>query len=404
MTSPLPTPKPDHRTLPRKKRAPSMRDQAILVAYRVEGRTQEDLAEKYRLSQRRISAIISRVERWRADVIPAAEGELDRKQRERFERWAERERLQGIQSRAMRAYDTQPTELKTVREGHRDGKPFREETTRQLPPNVQLLKVALRASVDLGKLNDKPPLETNNAKESRQRFWQACELILDLRREAAERGEITTDSFDGAVVKEWMDALLGKGQPAAASATGPGVGGDNRLSTRSDEFPQSTAGPFEDAPSNRSNCSNPAAPAADDEWPAEPLSDAAEVEAVQDVPAPEPVRSAAPTSPPTAPQKKNPRVEPQPLSLAERRRLHQQKLDQLRDAQRRGLPIMVHFDPADGPIPRPHLQIDDFGYQPTPPPTREQRIQENEEYLAFLRAQHEANTRRWHEAQAAARS
>src|SRR5687768_16939272 len=108
MTTNRPT--PDHRTLPRKKRAPSQRDQAILVAYRVNGRTQADLAEQYDLSQSRISAIVRRVERWRAELVLVDEDELDNRQRRRLESWLERERLQGIYERSMRAYDTQPAE------------------------------------------------------------------------------------------------------------------------------------------------------------------------------------------------------------------------------------------------------------------------------------------------------
>src|SRR5437773_6550437 len=57
------TPKPDHRTLPRRKRPLSTRDQAILLASRTQGRTQAQLAADFRLSQSRISQILRRAEK-----------------------------------------------------------------------------------------------------------------------------------------------------------------------------------------------------------------------------------------------------------------------------------------------------------------------------------------------------
>src|SRR5262245_6481526 len=55
----------NHRTLPRRKQPPSLRDQGIFLAYRTSGRTQASLAAEYKVSQRRISQIVQRVERWR---------------------------------------------------------------------------------------------------------------------------------------------------------------------------------------------------------------------------------------------------------------------------------------------------------------------------------------------------
>ena len=178
----------DHRTRPRKKRAPSSRDQAIFLAYRAGGKSQAQLAEDNHLSQRRISEIVRRVEHWRANLLPAAAGELEPQQQARLERYLEQQRLQGIYDRAIRAYDTQPQELKTARQGDRDGKPYHDQTTRELPPNVQLLKVAQRAALDLGKLsdkrNDQPAPAAADQKDVDQRFWKVHDLIRDLRRDA----------------------------------------------------------------------------------------------------------------------------------------------------------------------------------------------------------------------------
>src|SRR5688572_13516093 len=62
------TEKPDHRSLPRKKHPPTDRDQAIYVAYRSQGLTQEKLASDFKVSQRRVSQIIQRVHRWVSDA------------------------------------------------------------------------------------------------------------------------------------------------------------------------------------------------------------------------------------------------------------------------------------------------------------------------------------------------
>jgi len=339
--STLPTAKPDHRKLPRKKRAPSSRDQAILVAHRVHGRTQADLANEYRLTQSRISAIVRRVEKWRAGVFPSVDEELDGRERQRLERWVERERLQAVHSRAMRAYDTQPAELVTVREGHRDGKPFKEETHRQQAPNVQLLKTALRAAVDLGKLNDKPEPPPPEPHDACGRWWHIHEQLCELRRDARAKGELDGDEDDGresSRVNQWMKALTGHNSVESISAA---------------------QGANEVAASNCTTCTNPTAEEARETPVIEPaaLASSASHEPTSD-PGLRTMDSAAAPS-----QKKKPAIEQQPPSPAERRRRHQEKLEQLREARRLGMPYQFVFDPEDGPIPRPTYQLDGVGYE-----------------------------------------
>jgi len=71
----MPTTSPtNHRSLPRRKRLPCARDQDIFIAYRTQGRTQEQLAEDNKVSQRRIGQIIHRVEHWLANYAPPAVG------------------------------------------------------------------------------------------------------------------------------------------------------------------------------------------------------------------------------------------------------------------------------------------------------------------------------------------
>ena len=77
--------------------------------------------------------------------------------------------------------------------------------------------------------------------------------------------------------------------------------------------------------------------------------------------------------------------------MLERRLRHQEKLAKLRYAQEHGLPYHIEFDPADGPVPRTHYHIDDFGYQPTPPPSSAEIRAQNAAYLNFLNAQAQRN-------------
>ena len=49
---------------------------------------------------------------------------------------------------------------------------------------------------------------------------------------------------------------------------------------------------------------------------------------------------------------------------AQRRRIHMQKLEQLKEARRRGLPIQFEFDPADGPLPPLYYHLDGAEWSP----------------------------------------
>ena len=117
--------KKDHRSLPRQKRAPSARDQAIFLAYRTQGRSQAKLAEENGLSQRRISQIVRRTQHWLDHGIPTlhttppsayslALPSSDRLDRQRLERRLARERDQAIFDRALHQHDHQPKALVTT--------------------------------------------------------------------------------------------------------------------------------------------------------------------------------------------------------------------------------------------------------------------------------------------------
>src|SRR6185503_11276007 len=95
--SPAPNaaPKPDHRRLPRKRRQPSERDQALFNLRQAKGWTQERIAKEHRLSQSRVSQILRRVAAWREAQQPASGAELAGEE-ERHERRLERARHQEM--------------------------------------------------------------------------------------------------------------------------------------------------------------------------------------------------------------------------------------------------------------------------------------------------------------------
>src|SRR5436190_4789134 len=82
-------PKPDHRSLPRRKRTPSERDQALFDLRHAKGWTQERLAREHKLSQSRVSQILRRVAAWREAQQTAGAAELAAEQ-ERQQRRLER--------------------------------------------------------------------------------------------------------------------------------------------------------------------------------------------------------------------------------------------------------------------------------------------------------------------------
>src|SRR5262245_38467683 len=138
----------NHRRLPRRKRPLSFRDEAIYIAYRSQGLSQEKLADDYRLSQSRISQILRRVESWHNSPeyqAPSPES-LD------FDLRLARAQSQAIYDRALRAFDHAPHELTTTKEGHRDHKPFQETTRRAQAPNIPALNTAQRAVNQLSRV------------------------------------------------------------------------------------------------------------------------------------------------------------------------------------------------------------------------------------------------------------
>jgi len=250
--TPMPAPirtsaEDDHRRRPRAKRTPSSRDQAIFVAYRATGRSQAELAIDYRLSQRRISAIIERVARW------AAEGQrVHSLEAQHLARWLEREQAQAIYERALRAFDYGPRELKTVRKGDRDGKPFEEETCRELAPSAQLLRAAIAAKRDLTRLANQPPLPLSPEESETQRRASTLEYLTEKRDRAWKAGKVAFDPCNRALMKDLVRTVAGEPNDGVALA----VLDRDAAHRRQVEMEQRAAGRAQ--ASNYSKCSNPA--------------------------------------------------------------------------------------------------------------------------------------------------
>jgi hypothetical protein len=151
--APSALPKPDHRSLPRKKRPPSERDQALFDLQQAKGWTQERIAIEHRLSQSRVSQILRRVAAWREAQQRAQEAERVGEQDRRQSR-LERARQEELYSRALRELDGTPSELTMIRRTHRGQAMVCETTTRQQLPSVQWLKLALRAAEALAAGSD----------------------------------------------------------------------------------------------------------------------------------------------------------------------------------------------------------------------------------------------------------
>jgi len=434
--------KSDHRQLPRAKREPSPRDLAIYAARHSLGWTQEQLAEKYEVSQRRISAILKRVEAWRGNTRPEEQGELDPAARQRLERYLERERNQAIYDRAMRAFDAAPQVLKTTKKGERGGVTYSEEVTREQPANVQLLKAAQRASEALGKVADKPSPEKQPTPEEAEEWRRRdAKNWLYEQRFKAESHYRVPKSNDGSgagfgdmdTVDMWLDALMGtqesnyfhesnpfprkqleQGRALAHLASYFQKAHDKREADRAATRAAAEAAALDaehdgavgnalrgvpDEGANCSDCSNSVA----DDLPQVDVAEAVTAESAAEKSANfstaqgavgnalrgVPDDAGAPTSdtpgagllPAKDKKKKKPswqdeltieavqrefahlRLDPETKDKFLRGILHQRKVAKLNEFRRRGLPIMMEFDPADGPVPPPYYQLDDYGWR-----------------------------------------
>ena len=385
-----PLPKPDHRTLPRKKRPPSARDEAIYLLKSVKGWTQQQLAAEFRLSQSRVSQVLRRYEAWRAAARPQSSGELDHAQQQRVERWLEKKRYEELYERSMRDYDAAPRRLKTIKSSERDGKPFRETTVREVQRPVQLLRIAQRAAQDLGQAAEKPPLplDRDPQAEAHASFRMAEQTLCRLRREAEEAGRaprsqgVSNDGYDVYhTVQAWLGALLGKpsiwvgpqhiapgtplaelSQSYAAQQTWGGMAGVSNPSNPTAAETAQAEAPPEDADGCQSLTTLPASSGATNGCASHGVSRGGTaspaVELGAGTPDPRTTEGTKAHSRPKRPTTLAASSTGGEPDAAERRRLHMEKLREWEIARRRGLPCSFLFDPADGPLPPRYVHLD----------------------------------------------
>jgi len=227
---------------PRRRPAPTQRDQQIYVDYQIGSTRQTALAEKYRLTQCRISQIVRRVKHWiqcsdsagvalsgSAGVAVGGAADHGRKASSsrgslrdqpppacsnanaklRLQRRLEHERLNFVCREAMRHFQE---EQKTVthKKGDRGNTSIDETTERRLPPNVQCLKVVLQANAQLSRLESRPPLDDDRA-ESDHDFRQKLEAwLVHKRHQAAQDGKVPNNSNEEFVIHELVGIVLGE--------------------------------------------------------------------------------------------------------------------------------------------------------------------------------------------------
>ena len=385
------TPQPDHRTRPRKKRAPSFRDQQILLQY-LDGRSQEELAAKHHVSQPRISQILQRVQKWRANVRPQEAGELTHQEQQRLDRWGTRQMHEGLYRRSLRDYDAAPKQLTTNKiKTDKDGHKILEETKRDILPPAGLLKIAQRAVQDLAKEADKPPPPpVQDPEEDRQRaLWHMKDELLRLRWEAERDGKVPAsrehqgDNFGHiSLVEYWLAALVGDTEAnlpddvhlREGDSLGPLLGfyRQQKAERRRQNVASGWITPEQAAAADAREAaalgfapaaSNPYSPNVNEQpqVQAEPHFAA---QAAAENPSPLAGNQPGPgDSPESAPggtpgsdgvrAKETPqqRAHREAAEKAERRRLHMLRLEECREAQRKGLPTLFVFDPEDGPLP-----------------------------------------------------
>jgi hypothetical protein len=380
---------------PRRRPAPSQRDQRIYVEYQVTGRTQTDLAADYKLTQCRVSQIIRRVHRWRADATLNLEpGTLNAAARRRLDQWKEYERLNFACREAIRHFRLEQKTM-THKKGERGDKSFDETTERIAPPNLQYLKIMLQASAQLHRLLNQPPEDEAQGLNEEQLREQA-EAWMTRKRDDAERaGIVSGDPNNHIVIRELVKAVVGEPNTGIALhilARDVGkvlvdVGQASRLPrlpvVEEDRVAVDEGLPLVDQV-------NHSKPQLDDPSPDEsevrtttdshpekansstyaPSADSPQTQSAQELEQKAAAEKKAierkwrNPPPPVGPEYRGPKPPPPFDDPVERRWRHMQRLDQLRDSWRTGLPCSFSFYPEDGPMPPPPPYIVDGA----PPP------------------------------------
>ncbi len=215
---------------PRRRPAPSPRNLQIYLDYQVEGLTQTQLAEKYNLTQCRISQILRRIDSWRAQsAIPNSESpshslnpspplsptDLDLQ--------LQSARLNLVAREAVRHFQ-QPQATVTHKQGTRGDKSIDETTTKSLPKNLQCLKIILQANNQQQRLSRasssspslpvplSPPPQASQPSESEHNISrdEVTSWLADQHRQAEKDKKVIFYGNSPALVSDLLKALLGE--------------------------------------------------------------------------------------------------------------------------------------------------------------------------------------------------
>jgi hypothetical protein len=226
----------------RDRRRPSSRNLRIADEVKVNGRTQNEVAAEYGLSQRRISQICQQVDGYYCQTEPWERGEPHGTQYEASENELARRRLTEIYRRAMRAHARSEQPLASRRTRSCGGEEaWKESSEREQRTDTGSLRVALRAMEQATKLAQRSEPREGYKPEHRERYliW-VIDLLVRLRREAEQRGEVTRGPEDSEerVLRMVRELMCEQG----AAATSPSSAGQGNVAGQGNAAEQGNAG------------------------------------------------------------------------------------------------------------------------------------------------------------------
>jgi len=147
--------KPPKLRLERSKRVPSERNQQIYSDVRLQGQSQAEVAQRHGMTQGRVSSICQQIDRWVNWAKSAPDDGKLAAQRRRMTLLQSRQRCEQIYLTAVMQMLEQSCVHLTEHISDRSGQTVSERTERQIPINVQWLKIASKASKDIARLDEK---------------------------------------------------------------------------------------------------------------------------------------------------------------------------------------------------------------------------------------------------------
>ena len=191
----------------RRHKRPSARNFAVYHAVFVSGHEQSAVAERYSISQPRVSAICRQVRRWLSEHEPAERGETQGTGRKRVERHLARERYLTLYAYSLRFLERSQKELTTITrrfgdvQGAGGERSIRDDqhTERAQRAEAQWMRLAMRATDrlwELGELDEPQAGEGRGAAKQSSDTSALLEALSALRQEAARQGRIAGSDAD----------------------------------------------------------------------------------------------------------------------------------------------------------------------------------------------------------------